>query len=234
MNTVIDFPDTEKEQHAPNKPSYDEVLEMAHALTKVSSPEQVTDVLKATALAEFDPIEQDMILGAIQKKLGGRIKPLRQRLRMYQQEFGLLPNDLALDIARSIRNEIFSDGAHLVRCADGSYWIFDDTHWRATTGENLRRLILEKASRVFHLCEGTSLPALVGQAKTCLDDLLGTDEDVMGFSDDPSPVVNCANGELWIAADGTVELLPHRPESRLTRHSPYVDGPLLARCFAVL
>ncbi|MCH8243637.1 MAG: DUF3520 domain-containing protein [Planctomycetes bacterium] len=31
MNTVIDFPDTEKEQHAPNKPSYDDVLEMAES-----------------------------------------------------------------------------------------------------------------------------------------------------------------------------------------------------------
>ena len=137
----------------------------------------------------------------------------------------MLPNDLALDIARSVRNENFSDGAHLVRCADSSYWAFDDTHWRETTGENLRRLILEKASRVYHFYEGTSLPALVGQAKTCLDDLLGTDEDVMGFSDDPSPVVNCANGELWVAADGTVELLPHPPESRLTYCLPISYEP---------
>ena len=37
------------------------------------------------------------------------------------------------------------------------------------------------------------------------------------MSRNPPPVINCANGEVWIAPDGTVELRPHRPESHL-RH----------------
>jgi putative DNA primase/helicase len=33
----------------------------------------------------------------------------------------------------------------------------------------------------------------------------------------PPPVINCANAEVWISPDGTVDLRPHRPESHL-RH----------------
>lgn len=198
------------------KPSYDDVIKLANTLSKASPPEKISDVLKTAAMARFDPVAADKVLAAIQAKTRVRMKPLRQELRMFEQELGLLPNDLALDIARKIRNEHFNGGAHLVRCSDASYWFFEDTHWRETTGENLRRIILEEANKVFHLFEGNSLPALVWQTKTCLDDLLGTDEDVMGFSDDPSPVINCANGEVWIGEDGKVELMPHRPESRLT------------------
>ena len=214
MAVVIKLPT--KKDEGPEKPSYDNVLGMANTLNKSSSPEKISEVLKTAAMAQFDPVAADLILVAIQIKTNLPKKPLRLQLRIFEQEFGLLPNDLGLVIASKIRKEHYNDGAHLIRCADASYWCFEDTHWRETTGENLRRIILEEANKVFHLFDGNSLPALVGQAKTCLDDLLGTDDDVMGFSDDPSPVVNCANGEVWIGEDGKVELMPHRPESRLT------------------
>ena len=214
MAVVIEL--TPKKDAGSEKPSYDDVLKLANTLNKASSPEKISEVLMAAAMAQFNPVAADLILVAVQAKTKLPKKPLRQQLQKFEQELGLIPNDLALDISRKIRNEHFNGGAHLVRCADASYWCFEDTHWRETTGENLRRIIMEEANKVFHLFEGSSLPALVGQTKTCLDDLLGTDEDVMGFSDEPSSVVNCANGEVWVGEDGTVELLPHRSESRLT------------------
>lgn len=214
MAAVIKLPT--KKDEGPEKPSYDDVLKMANALNKACGPEKISEVLKAAAMAQLDPVAVDLILVAIQTITKLPKKPLRQQLKTLEQELGLLPNDLALDIARKIRTEHFNNGAHLVRCADGSYWCFEDTHWRETTSENLRRIILEEANKVFHLFEGNSLSALVSQAKICLDDLLGTDEDVMGFSDEPSSVVNCTDCEVWIEEDGTVELMQHRPESRLT------------------
>jgi putative DNA primase/helicase len=39
----------------------------------------------------------------------------------------------------------------------------------------------------------------------------------LSFVAEPPPVINCANGEVWIAAGGSVDLRPHRPESHL-RH----------------
>lgn len=123
-----------------------------------------------------------------------------------------------------MRADHFNDGAHLRRCADGSYWTYRTTHWKETTDSSLRRLLLEEANKNLPV-DGASLTTLVGQAKTLLDDMMGTDDDVMGFNDDPSPVVNCANGEVWIEPDGTIDLRPHKPESRLTYCLPIKYDP---------
>ncbi len=64
MDNIVDFPGAEEEQHEPDKPSYYDVLKMANALTKTSDPGQVSEVLKAAAMAELDPVPADMILGA--------------------------------------------------------------------------------------------------------------------------------------------------------------------------
>ena len=41
-------------------------------------------------------------------------------------------------------------------------------------------------------------------------------EDVLRFKEEPPAVINCQNGELWIAEDGSVKLLPHSHKSYLT------------------
>jgi D5 N terminal like len=61
-----------------------------------------------------------------------------------------------------------------------------------------------------------NIQQLVSNAKKTLDYMLGGDEDLMGFNADPLPVVNCANGEVWLDKDGKSELRPHDPASRLT------------------
>lgn len=213
---------------AEEKPSYDDVLNMANALSKSAHPDVISAVLKAAAIAVFDPMAEDLILRAIQEKTKQAKKPLRQRLQMIRQELGLRPNDPALAIARNILNQEFSDGAHLAQCPDESFWRYAKTHWRETNTGFLRNLILKEANKNFHLYDGNSLPAFVGQGMNCLADLLATDDDIMGFNDDPSPVVNCKNGEVWIGEDGTAELLPHRPESRLPYCLPIEYDPVAA------
>ena len=230
MNDNTENLNSEEEQHAPNRPSYDDVLEMTTTLAKTSGPDQVADVLRATALAELDPVAENMILIAIQGKTKLPKKPLRLRLRMIQQEAGLSPNDAALAIARKVRNEHFGNGAHLVRCVDRNYMRFEQSHWVETTDEHLLKLIFEEANKCAMLPESGGLASVTSEAKRCLDYLLGTDEDVMGFNDDPSPVVNCANGEVWIEADGTTSKLPHRPESRLTYCLPISYDPDATCC----
>jgi putative DNA primase/helicase len=50
-----------------------------------------------------------------------------------------------------------------------------------------------------------------------LEAKLAIREDLFAFTAEPPPVINCANGELWIGPDGNVELRSHSPESYL-RH----------------
>jgi hypothetical protein len=71
--------------------------------------------------------------------------------------------------------------------------------------------------------------SLVNSAWACLNDILGTDDDVIGLVDTPQPVVNCLNGELWISASGEVDLRPHRAASNLTYCLPIVYDPK-AKC----
>ena len=66
-------------------------------------------------MAQFNPVAADLILVAVQAKTKLPKKPLRQQLQKFEQELGLIPNDLALDIARKIRNEHFNG-----RCSSGS------------------------------------------------------------------------------------------------------------------
>jgi len=196
--------------------SFEDVRDMADCLTKASGPDDTIEVLKAIAVSDMNPLETDNIISLVSKKTGTGKNPLRRTLEGIIQELGLIPNDLALEVARTLRAEHFNEGRYLLCGPDGSYWVYEETHWKRTTTANLRKLLLKEANKVRHLYEGASISGLVNAAKRCLDDLMGTDEDVMGFADEPRPVINCLNGELWIEEGGSVSIKPHTPESRLT------------------
>jgi putative DNA primase/helicase len=73
--------------------------------------------------------------------------------------------------------------------------------------------ILE-ASKGNPIRTGQRTASLVHQVRALLEAKLATTGDPLSFLAEPQPVINCANGEVWITADG-VELRPHRPESFL-------------------
>ena len=50
------------------EPSFDDVLLLANGLSKGSHSEDMAHVLKAATLAHLDPIENEIILAAIQAK----------------------------------------------------------------------------------------------------------------------------------------------------------------------
>ena len=220
MAVVIKLP-TKK----PEKPSYEDVLKMANALPMASHPDELANVLKAIAMGQFNALERETLIQVVQQKTKLPKKSLRQHLKLCEQELGLLPNDFALEVARTVRNKQFKNGAHLLRNVDDSYWRFSESHWEITDRGELRKLLLEESNKVFHLFDGSSLSTLVNQAWSCLNDLLGTDQDILNLVGDPPPVVNVANGELWIAENGEVTLTPHRPESRITYCLPIEYDP---------
>ena len=61
--------------------------------------------------------------------------------------------------------------------------------------------------------------------------------DVLRLTEEPPPVINCRNGELWIEDDGSVKLRPHRHDSYLTyvldvAYNPDARCPLFDRTMA--
>ena len=71
--------------------------------------------------------------------------------------------------------------------------------------------------------------AIVGQVRTLAQAQLAVESDLLQFEGAPHPAINCANGELWIADDGAVELRPHNAKSYL-RHCLEVPYDPAAKC----
>ena len=132
---------------SPSKPSYEELMAKAVALTKNSPALDTTSVLKDLANAQLAPVAKDKVLHTVHQSTGSGKRPLRQQLAMFEQEAGLSISDPALELARGVRAKHFNDGAHLRRCSDGSYWVYEKTHWKETNGGSLRRMILEEGSK---------------------------------------------------------------------------------------
>src|SRR5208283_1014547 len=88
-------------------------------------------------------------------------------------------------------------------------------------GNHLMDIVVKNA----HLTGKKNIPTTVKSALSCLDLLLGTDDDPMGLNDNPQPIINCQNGELVIESDGSITPYPHRPESRLIHCLPIIYDP---------
>ena len=71
--------------------------------------------------------------------------------------------------------------------------------------------------------------SIIGQIRILARTQLATAEDLLRFEGDPAPVINCKNGELWIADDGSVALRAHGANSYL-RHCLDVAYDANAKC----
>jgi P4 family phage/plasmid primase-like protien len=123
--------------------------------------------------------------------------------------------DAAEGLMRLVLDRYFKHGKHLMLSTDGRFWHYDVRLWRTVPDHWVAGKVLEtiQANRVKN--QKTAL--LLSQVLTLLKAKLAVKDDVLGFVADPPPVINCSNGELWIAQDGSIELRPHRPGSYL-RH----------------
>ncbi len=190
------------------KLSYNDVMKLVAALNVDSSSEEIKGILKLVIDNRLGPLHKRLVL----KKIAETTKIDRECLNHTLEKLGLVlrlnPKDSYQKLAVHVLKKDYADGLHLLRCADNSYWVYDKTHWRPTTESQIRKNLLI-ASTKHQFGDSGKTTNLVRPGKTFLDDLLGTDKDVLGLADDPPPVINCTNGEIWINDDGTSELRPH-------------------------
>jgi putative DNA primase/helicase len=121
----------------------------------------------------------------------------------------------------------FSRGTHLMLGTDSRFWHYDVRLWRPVSDQWVLKTVLETIEA--NPVKKQNTASLMGQVMTVLKAKVAVKDDVLGFVADPAPVINCANGELWIAEDGNVELRKHRPESHL-RHCLDVAYDSDAKC----
>jgi putative DNA primase/helicase len=220
----ITFHTHTKKPVEPEALALEQILALAADLSKESPPDQIKAVLVKAAKAVLGPIAKDMAICAIRDRTGVRVNALKRELALIELKVGADSHDKARVLANAVLANSFNGGKHLLRCAGGSYWAFDERLWHSTSDAALGKLLMIEAAKSQPSC--ANMQQLVSNAKKTLDYMLGGDEDLMGFNSDPLPVVNCANGEVWLDKDGKPELRSHDPASRLTYCLPVTFDPL--------
>lgn len=117
-----------------------------------------------------------------------------------------------LSIGQIVLDNAFAGGAHLAY-ANGGFRRFSGTHWLTLSDAELGGVILQ------HLPTGAGrgrqgARATIREVTDLLKMHQATGPD-RSHLNEPLPVINVANGELWIMPNGPVELRPHDPASGL-------------------
>jgi P4 family phage/plasmid primase-like protien len=207
----------------PEALALEQILALTADLTTGSAPEKIKTVLGKVVKAALDPVAKDQAIGAIRDRTRVRVNALKRELALIELKVGGDSHDKALALTNAVLANAFNGGKHLLRCADGSYWAFKERLWQSKSDAALCKLLMIEAAKTQPSC--ANMQQLVSNAKKTLDYTLGDDEDLMDFNADPLPVVNCANGEVWLDKDGKPELREHDPASRLTSCLPIAFDP---------
>lgn len=126
-------------------------------------------------------------------------------------------------IAREVLEKSFAGGRHLVTGRDKQLWNFTSKMWEPLDEQVLRKQLLEAFNSSGFAGERDAVPT-ISQIMEILRIESAREGDPLRFSDKPLPVINCANGELWLDGDTPV-LKPHDPMSYLTTCLPVEYRP---------
>jgi len=211
------------------KGSYKEglALDLANGLYPTATEEEIIVAIRAAI--QSGTIEKVKALDTIRTKLGWTKGQLTEVIKQIQER---IAEDLGRMLAEKTLNIKFHKGRGLVLSTSNQFWKYNGTHWiivtRSFVGKMVTQVLDAMRDKVDINVKETSI---VNEAVSILERLVAVDNDMLNLRGRPNPVVNCLNGELWIADDGTAKMRKHRPESNLiqvleTKYSPGSECPL--------
>ena len=109
--------------------------------------------------------------------------------------------DAAETLLQVLLDRQFAGGKLLTFGTDGRFWHYSGKFWQPVPDQWIDGRILETLQTSPVQTSATSA-SLLRQARTLLEAKLAIKEDLFAFTAEPPPVINCANGELWIGPDG--------------------------------
>ena len=196
-------------------PSFDDCLAAAEGLTPESTTQQVNDVLALIYDAALDPLSKRGVFLRIKGKIGFPLGVLHQGLAAIRADRCGPSEDNGFKVAQATLTAFYADGDHLVRGVDKCFWTYTGCYWTRLTDEQVLNRIIEIVERLIDPDEG-DYRAVAEAAFKLLTGMRALPGDVLRLTDEPAPVINCRNGELWIAENGGVDLRPHRHDTYLT------------------
>jgi len=204
---------------------FEELLEAASQLTANSSIQEISEFLKAAAKLDLTPLEANELLKVIKQTTGKELKPLRQELKMHQDNAKLNAPDPALLVAKETLKTHYADGAILLQGKDGRFWVYDKTHWVEIVRGAIATAAFQVANQPQFALLTDNLPALAERATKVIGFMIEATDDPLDLMGDPPPVINCQNGEVWLDKNGTPKLGSHSPQSRLMSCLPIGYDP---------
>lgn len=195
---------------------------------QASDPElasKVETIIQEAANAGFSPVRFSTLLSTIKSKTPYALGTLREMVKVASKgrRATVRQQDIGERVARETLNRYYSGGNWLVR-ANGQFWGYTSTHWLPRSDEQVAANIMTVV-RDSVRAEEIAFSSAASQALSILRADRAVQEDVFRFTEDPLPVQNYTNGELWMFPDGTTELRQHSPESRLTYCRPFAYDP---------
>ena len=228
--TIADLtaPEFHGEGAEPDETGFNDCITGADNLTASSRPAEIDKVLRTAAKAKLSAIEQRRVFEVIKKRTGLPLDAINKGFNEQRREERGPAADIGLAVAEATLKKFYAGGAHLIRAIDKSFWGYAGTHWRRLTDEQVKHQIMvvvkkmvDPDERDFNSALNASFNLLVAER--------AVSTDVLRLTEEPPPVINCRNGELWIDADGAVTLRPHRYDSYLTYALDVAYDPA-ARC----
>jgi putative DNA primase/helicase len=142
------------------------------------------------------------------------IKKIVSSISKYPADLDTNRSDDAEKMMTTVLNQHFAKGEHLIFGPDSQFWYYTGKLWIRVPDSWIHGRVLE-AIQASPLRTSQHTSSLITQVRMLLEARLATSEDPLRFLAEPPSVINCANGEVRIADDGSIDFDRHRPDSHL-------------------
>lgn len=187
------------------------------SLNNNSAISQVEEVIKLIACVKKS--DQMLYVQMISDQSGHRIGFIKALLEKVKADLMPTPPDPELWLARKVLEDMYAGGKELLLYHDSSFWAYKNQHWGRTNEDIIRAKstqVLERVREEVPAIADMRMNSLLKGAMEHLAPAVAKEGDVLRLIDEPYPVINCKNCEVWIDEKGDVTIKPHRPESYQT------------------
>jgi len=189
--------------------------EMMEALPKDAESDSEEVMALFDALGHLPELVCDEFVKKLKTLYGWRPDAVRKAIKANRRSDSAdaEPSDVGLMIARRVLNSRYS--GLLIRPSDRFFWKYNSRHWEPIS--NGDEIVGDRCIAEIEALGPIpwTVSSIKQQAVDLLHSLCAKEGDPLRLLTPPPSVINCLNGELWIQADGTVELRKHSPESYL-------------------
>lgn len=173
---------------------------------------ELRDIL--SLLSRSEGIEKVRGMQMMQKKLQVSKSEISQLVKDAKEK---VLDDLGEMAVRYVLEEYYASGKHLIFVNDSQFWIYNGKYWQPEDTTAIGGQVIDAAQ---HIRKKLGVPfpthTLAREIEFLIKRMAHASISKLRLDQEPLPVINCQNGELWISENGKYELVPHKYDSYLT------------------